>query len=315
MQKPILFNTIKYLDNIIQIIDSKESEKSKNFMDTSLILYPAIACYDPIKEKYLGYNPKLINDLLHYFYHTSNYEILKKEIKKHKEFFKKNMTDLISIDFMITPTINLELTKTKTYKKNKVKYEKKKLRHIESTKKFYTKKYQKNGLHKAQYVPIYRNAEFSKEKNIYNYINELLVIEHKLASEVKEDAKRYLNNLIDIKIKNYSIYQMIYSEVYKAFNEYKQSLQCIKDQNNSKDHKILSEVILYSHIFGEEINLFTADSDFYRISKFLERKRIHANIHPEVNIVQKMMQKDPKETPYFKKMSKITYNNGFIVER
>jgi DNA-binding transcriptional regulator GbsR (MarR family) len=313
MHAAILFDTTEYLDQMVWIIDSEER---KNFIDTSLIIAPPMAMFDPLKGKYVGHDPVLINNTLHRDYLKPEYNTLTASLKKHIEFFSENIADLIDIDFMISPSVYKELGQSERYMKNKHNDRIKNLHAMSKPIKIYVQANGNNRRHKAEYRKKHINERFSREKDIREYMDRLFFIEHKLAKEIKVNSSKYMDALRQIKLENQHLYYEIYKTVSKAFEEYKiEKLKSLKNHDNSKDHKILSEIILYSHISGEKTTFFTGDSDFYGITKFLNGKNINTEIRPDVTVVQKMMQLDPNKMPYFKRTSDIRYDKKFLIER
>ncbi len=317
MREPILYDPIKYVINIAEIVDSFDGEK---FMDTSMIITPPISLYDPEKKEYKGVSLGLLSSMLKFYSNTAKYNRISSDIIKNVNAFYDNLLEIINPDIMITPEVFAEIKKSNKHQDMLTKKTEEMYR-IKTRGVFYKGTARKKT---AEYIsknnpsiPFRIGERFykmnkSKIHKIKKTMDEILSTEKKSIEQVMNSSMTHVNVFKELDERYSDIYENILDVTTEAFERYKKRSN--KNHNNSSDHKILAETILYSHLLGKKILFLTADNDYKHIAMEMKNLEMNNPLSAKVVIVDRVTPKNHHVMPYFEKACTITYNGGFKVE-
>lgn len=311
MHAPIFYGSEDYTIRLAEIIDNNQGE---TFLDTSIISSHPLAAYDFYEKKYNGAKIVSLYNYLVQITNSSQHRKISKKIIKEFDKFYNGMIDLLNTGALFTPSVYLELQKMREHI-GKVEQKQRGTplisKPIHSTKKSH---------HIVEYISSSNIKEWYPIVNVTDSYNRKSIARTKdTIDEIIEMQKDYIKSALHSYELygggfNYLIETDEYAKILRctttAFNEYRK--HSMKTHAHTFDHKILAEVITYSHFIGKKLNLITCDKDFDGIAHYINTKELQ-NIKCNISIFKRINSDGEKKPPVFSHVSNISYKNGEII--
>lgn len=331
MKLPVVHSPLDYLDKIVSITDISKSE---TFFDTSIIINPPIRCFDVKTYKYIGFEIVKLFETFKYFYNDECYGQIKEDTMRCIDTFYSFIQELCQNSFKISRSVYDEIDSHIIANRNSLGFFKNRIQKLQKPNEKYVHILRKNHFNGMLYkktnilkLSEKKNYYLESEKEITNAILSVLKKNIMALKKIRAESKNFVDSISEIFpddesdnvfLQDFKLYKDIEFKVTEALNKY------VNDTKNSrypqtaktKDHKILSEIILYSHIFNKEVNFFTADRDYEELAMRLRNKVLYMPIKCNINIFHKENPSNPLTSDYFISKGIINYdvNKGFIFE-